>query len=389
MARRTRGRGLVFLSLVVAAVLIGSGAGALLGTCGPFADTPPDGFCSFIVEIFYLGITTGTTPGTYDPAAVVNRTQMAAFLSRTVDAVLKRESRRAALGRLWTPRTAAAAANFMTTTPSPSPLLIQADGADIWVQMPARISRFRASDGKWVSDYIGGEEHSGLLVAGEWIFTTAKQIGTSVIHFYRINTQTGNLAFFPIPSKANSITFDGTRIFMASYTGSLSVVTVGLPFTVWPLATVTTGFVQPWGTLFDGSNVWVTDASAGKLFKLNDAGGILQTVTVGPGPEFPAFDGANIWVPNSGTNSVSVVRASSGAVLATLTGNGIATPVAAAFDGERILLTNDFADSVSLFKAADLSPLGSISSGGFPYGACSDGINFWVTLNTAQKILRF
>jgi len=45
---------------------------------------------------------------------------------------------------------------------------------------------------------------------------------------------------------------------------------------------------------------------------------------------------------------------------------------------------------VSFFKAADLTPLGSVpTGGGFPYGACSDGINFWVALNTADKLARF
>ena len=39
------------------------------------------------------------------------------------------------------------------------------------------------------------------------------------------------------------------------------------------------------------------------------------------------FDGTNIWTPNSDDNSVSVVRASTGVVIATLTGNGLKGPV--------------------------------------------------------------
>src|SRR5215831_11671455 len=97
----TARRVLALVSIVFTALLAG-GAGALLGTCGPFTDTAGDAFCPFILEVFYLGITTGTTSTTYDPTATVNRTQMAAFLSRTVDGVLKRGSRRAALERFWT-----------------------------------------------------------------------------------------------------------------------------------------------------------------------------------------------------------------------------------------------------------------------------------------------
>jgi hypothetical protein len=60
------------------------------------------------------------------------------------------------------------------------------------------------------------------------------------------------------------------------------------------------------------------------LLELDAAGGILRTVNFGAGttPKQPAFDGANLWVP-LGEDSVAVVRASDGAVLTALTGNGI------------------------------------------------------------------
>lgn len=120
-------------------------------------------------------------------------------------------------------------------------------------------------------------------------------------------------------------------------------------------------------------------------------GAVLQTVTVGIGPIFPAFDGANIWVPNISSSSVSVVRASNGTVLQTLTGNGLAGPVAAAFDGQRVLITNQSGDSVSLWKAADLTPLGAFPTGAGtqPRGACSDGVSFWITLPPANQLARF
>jgi hypothetical protein len=78
-------------------------------------------------------------------------------------------------------------------------------------------------------------------------------------------------------------------------------------------------------------------------------------------------------------------------VLATLTGNGLNTPTTTAFDGERILVTNVSNNSVSLWKAADLIPLGNISTGAntTPFGACSDGLNFWIILNNTGKLARF
>jgi len=138
------------------------------------------------------------------------------------------------------------------------------------------------------------------------------------------------------------------------------------------------------GILFDGTNVWVTDD--GSLKKLDPNGNVLQSVAVGTLPLFPVFDGSNIWVPNRNSNSVSVTRARDGQVLATLTGNGLDQPIQAAFDGQRILVTNINGSSASLWKAADLTPLGSSVTGAFPAGACSDGINFWITLSGTQLV---
>ena len=116
-------RSLFLTAGVAAALLVGAGS-ALLGLCGPFTDVAADAFCPFVVEVFYLGITTGTTPTTYDPSSPVSRLQMAAFLSRTVDTVVRRGSRRTALGRLWNPQNS----SLMGMTSSAC-----SDGANFWI----------------------------------------------------------------------------------------------------------------------------------------------------------------------------------------------------------------------------------------------------------------
>src|SRR6266545_7697911 len=101
----TRSKRHFAIGLLVTTAALFTGAGSmLLGVCGPFTDFTDAGFCPFVLEIFYLGITTGTTPTTYDPASPVNRLQMAAFLSRTVDRALQRGSRRASLDQFWPAR---------------------------------------------------------------------------------------------------------------------------------------------------------------------------------------------------------------------------------------------------------------------------------------------
>jgi hypothetical protein len=381
-------RALILVPLA-AALLLGASS-ALIGVCGPFTDVSDAGFCPFVLEIFTLGITTGTTPTTYDPSSSVNRLQMAAFLSRTVDSVLKRGSRRAALDQLWATQNSTV---LGLTTVGTGPQLVKSDGADIWVANTsgASVSRVRSSDGKLLETWTGASSAFGVLVAMGRILVTGQ---TSPGNLYRIDpgqavggvtTVASNLGDFPV-----GITFDGARVWTANFVGgSVSIVTPGATIP-WTVTTVTTGFSSPRGALYDGGNVWVTDLGSGTLLKLDSAGAILQTVFVGTNPVFPVFDGTNIWVPNNGS-AVSVVRASSGVVLQTLTGNGLSNPQVAAFDGERVLVTNNSGNSVSLWKAADLTALGTFAteSSSGPVGACSDGINFWIALNGPGKLARF
>jgi len=370
---------------------MGGGAGALLGACGPFIDVPDAVFCPFVLEIFYLGITTGTTATTYDPAGNVSRLQMAAFLSRTVDGVLKRGSRRAALDQFWTTQNASV---LGTVSLGGSPNTLQSDGADIWVSNSGSVSRVRASDGKILDTWTGATNAFCVLTAmGRVVVTGNTNLGLLYVLDPTQPAGAVSVAGSGLTPFTSGIAFDGARVWTANqggggFGGAVLIFTPG-PMLPWTVTTVTTGFSKPFGALYDGANVWVTDSTANRLFELDAGGAILQTVTVGLTPQLPVFDGANIWVPNGNSASVTVVRASNGVVLATLTGNGLSVPGQAAFDGQRVLVANE-AGGVSLWKAADLSPLGGFSTGAAsPVGACSDGVSFWITLPSAGQIARF
>jgi DNA-binding beta-propeller fold protein YncE len=378
-------------SLVLAAVLLGSAGGALQGACGPFLDFNDAAFCPFVLEIFYLGVTTGTTPTTYDPTASVSRLQMAAFLSRTVDSALKHGSRRAALDQFWTTQNSTVLG--VTTLPA-SPHLIVSDGADIWVPINgAQVVRVRGSDGKLLETWTGATNAVGSLSAMGKILVTGE---SSPGRLYQIDPAQPAGSVTTVASNLGNasaaLAFDGARIWTADGGSAVSIITPGasIPWTVTNVGSPS--FSAPAGIVFDGSNVWITDQNNHTLMKLDAAGAVLQTITVGSFPQYPVFDGTNIWVPNrGGSNTVSVVRPASGAVLATLTGNGLQDPIAAAFDGQRVLVTNLGGDSVSLFKAGDLSPLGTftVGSGISVVGACSDGTYFWLGFETANKLARF
>ena len=371
-----------------ASVLFAGGLGAaaaLLGVCGPFTDVAADSFCPFVQEIFYLGITTGTTPTTFDPASSVSRLQMAAFLSRTVDRVLKRGSAKSALGQYWTPQTTAA---LGVATIGTLPIFIESDGTDLWVTSgnfsTGFVNRVRASDGRLLGTWTGADLCENVLVALGKVFVPAS---SNPGKLYRVDPTLPPGAVTTVASTLGNgpmgIAFDGFQIWTANSSGSVSLVTPP----GFGVAT-TGGFQSPRGILFDGTNIWVTDYDAGTLLKLSVIAQVLQTVPVGTHPTHPAFDGTNIWVPNEGSASVTVVRASSGAVLTTLTGNGINSPLQAAFDGQRVLVTNPNANSVSVWKAADLTAIGTFPAGLLPMGACSDGVDFWLAV-TGSGVTRF
>jgi hypothetical protein len=372
-------------SSLLASTFAGAGS-SLFAVCGPFTDAAADSFCPLVLEIFYLGITTGTTATTFDPSANVSRLQMAAFLSRTVDGVLGRGNRRAALKQFWTNQGGASLGSSTISLTSSGAGLLESDGTDIWVPTTVpSVARLRGSDGKFLETWTGNAGF-GVLSAMNRIFLTAPNSLLRIDAAGPVGSPTGVAT---LGGDAHGIAFDGGRIWTANLSpSSVSIVTPGATLP-WTVTTVTTGSAVV-GALYDGANVWVTDAVAGTLLKLSSAGAVLQTVTVGSGPQFPVFDGTNIWVPTL-PGTVSVVRASSGAVLATLTGNGLAGSTQAAFDGQRILVTNENNDTVSLWKAANFSVIGSFSTGvgSAPYGACSDGTSFWIGLHGANKIVRF
>jgi hypothetical protein len=353
----------------------------------PFTDVMNNIFFCQIAEAYISGLTNGTTPATYNPSDAVLRDQMAAFVSRTQDSALRRGSRRAALKQWASPSALPTTSRTIVGT---SPQFVESDGLDVWVSdNDSNVQRVRASDGNVLGTWTAAFGAKGLLVARGRIYVAGDQNPGKL---YVINpsqapgavgTVSSSLGLFPY-----TIATDGTYVWSANIGTPASVSRVDPESS--STTNFTAGFSNPIGILFDGANIWVTDHGDNSLKKLDVAGNILQSVPVGSGPEFPLFDGSNIWVPNAFSNSVTVVRARDGQVLTTLINNGLDFPVQAAFDGQRILVTNNGGSSVSLWKAADLTPLGSFAGPAtYPYGACSDGINFWITLQGSSQLARF
>jgi DNA-binding beta-propeller fold protein YncE len=352
------------------------------GVLYPFPYTDVSGvgapFCPGIMEAYVTGVTKGTTPTTFSPNDNVIRLQMTTFLQRSLDQGLARAGRRAALKQWWSARSSSATQAIALTG---NALFCASDGEYIWTTTTAgHVAQIHASTGVNVNHWTGVTNPGGVLVAAGQVFT----VGSFLIgNLYMIDpTQPPGpaTAIAALPAGSSGIAFDGTNVWTANTSGSVSIV---LPITPFTVNSVTTGFTTPVGIVYDGAHIWVTDSGAGKLFELDAMGNILGSgVTVGTTPEYPVFDGANIWVPNRGDNSITVVQASTGAIVATITQtpqNRLSLPTEASFDGERVLVTNAGNSSVTVFKAADLSLIGNtVFTDASPSGACSDGINFWV-----------
>lgn len=361
-----------------------------VGTCGgasiniPFTDVQGSNifFCA-IAEAYFAGLTNGTTATTYSPNDPVTREQMAAFISRTMDQSLKRSSPRAALGQWWTQQSIGQNAINQI---GGSPRGVRSDGEDLWVASPgnAEVNRIRASDGKLI-DIWSGLDARDVLIANGRVYVVG---GSNPGHLYAIDPRQpgpnavllANVCNFP-----TSMAFDGEHLLIGGQNGVTNYHTPSASFITYNFS------CEILGALYDGTSFWFADAFDNALKKFRVDGAILQTVGVGTTPFYPAFDGTNIWAPNRDGNSITVVRAATGAVVATLTGNGLNGPVAAAFDGERMLIANGNGNSVSLWRATDLTPMGSFPTGAntSPAGVCSDGRNFWITLSTAGQLARF
>jgi hypothetical protein len=389
-----RSKAMLLVAVIAMMTVSSSRLHADTGSCGgqtttlPFTDVPASNifFCS-IAEAYFSALTNGTSPTTYSPTDIVPRQQMAAFIIRTMDQSSRRASERAMLDQWWTPQSEN---SLGLTAVGTSPNLVTCDGSDLWVATSDdTVVRVRASDGSALGTWTGATGAFGVVAARGKIFITGLTTPGSL---YEIDptqapgivaTLSNGLGGAPF-----EIAYDGARLWTANGLGSINIITL-TPFSV---SLVAQGFNTPLGILFDGNNIWVADVGDNSLKKLDGNGAILQSIGVGDGPSHPTFDGTNIWVPCQSSDTITVVRVKDSQgyplanpfVVATLSGNGMSGPLAAAFDGERILTTNSSGDSVSLWRAADLTPIGSCSTGNStsPTGTSSNGLNFWIALNT-------
>ncbi len=141
--------------------------------------------------------------------------------------------------------------------------------------------------------------------------------------------------------------------------------------------------IAPYGIVYDGENIWITNYSKNNITKLRASDGSLAGTYAVADPWAIAFDGANIWVTNYGSDTVTKLDASDGSLVGTyLVG---VTPNSITFDGTNIWVTN--ASTVTKLRASDGSLVGTYAVAN-PWGIAFDGANIWVTNHDSKTVTK-
>lgn len=142
---------------------------------------------------------------------------------------------------------------------------------------------------------------------------------------------------------------------------------------------------EPTGVAYDGTYVWVTNATADTVSRIDRVTGARDDFATGSHPEGIAFDGTSIWVTNLYADTVSKIDRITGARSDFPVGD---TPADIAFDGSNIWVTNRAADTVSRLSVASGSRT-DYATGDIPGGIVFDGVSIWVAnagSDTVSKI---
>ncbi len=372
---------LLLAPVSILALLSGGAVRIAQDVCGPFTDVTPV-LCPYVLEMYYLGITAGTSPTTFSPNNPVTRGQAAVFVSKGVNQALARSSPRAALGQWWTTTPHYDIGIGVTDDAFGS---VACDGTDLWVGAGSGDThRVRASDGRILESWPGAIGGGAKIYAMGRIFI-ARASDPGELYMIDPTDPPGtavlvadNLGFEP-----QSIAFDGAKLWTINRNGSVSLIQPGATLP-WTTTNLSPGIDYGRAILFDGQNMWISDPAVGKIHKMDSTGAILTSYTVADGVGALLFDGENLWVTTC--CGLQVLRRSDAAGLAFLQDPLLTNPSFLAFDGQRVLALSGNSDGAALWNAATLQLIRatSLGTGTNPQGVASDGIDFWVTLGNGQ-----
>ncbi len=292
------------LSLVGLMALAGGGASTLLAVCGPFTDVPA-GICGFVLEIYYLGITGGTGPTTYDPTSNVTRGQMAVFIAALHNNIKRNENPNRVATRNSNNIFNANYENYATVNTG-APNGFCTDGGYNFTanQTSTKIDiSFNGLGSGSAGTYTTTTGNNRLACDGTYLYATSVY-GTTI---KRVNLHTG-LVEDPwvsgFPGGTGDIANAGFDLAVTTGSG-LSIVGKG----GGAITNVDLGEAA-FGVVVDNNGFYWTNTDTA-LKKIDQSGNILLTVpltgSAGGNGYYPVFDGSSIWVPRN-TNGIDIVR---------------------------------------------------------------------------------
>ena len=198
---------------------------------------------------------------------------------------------------------------------------------------------------------------------------------------------------FPVAVSSEGIAFDGDNLWVTEYSNADVRVFRARDGLAVATYTVALPAASPHGIAFDGINMWIANSeSGGNTVSVLRAstGALVMTATVNYDPQAVVFDGAQIWVANFGDgagNTVSVLDASTGATIRTITVGF--SPRALAFDGQKVWVANDQDGTLSVLDALTGASVVTITLTPGLRGLAFDGekmwAGFWVGVESALR----
>ena len=214
----------------------------------------------------------------------------------------------------------------------------------------------------------------GVVVAAVAIGAVATVVVSMDEGSMRVGTKT-DYATSDLPY---GIVFDGTNIWITN-------VDVNTVSKMDPATGAKTDYPTgdgPDGIVFDGASIWITNFRADTVSKMNPATGAKTDYPTGDGPDGIVFDGASIWITNSNGNTVSKMNPATGIKIDYPTGDG---PDGIVFDGASIWITNSDGDTVSkMYPHTGIKT--DYPTGDTPNGIVFDGTSIWITNLRADTV---
>lgn len=353
-------RRFLLVPLLAAALAVSGVASVALATCGPFGDVGP-GICRFVLSMYYLGITAGTSGTTYSPNDPVTRGQMAIFLGTLYNQVKRTENGYRLATGMHSQAFNYNFADHFETVHTSFPVGFATDGQFNYVASANsnKIDMFNRNYGHGYVNFVTTVHNNGPMASdGNYLF-----IGTynsNSLSYYRFrDSALGDPWVTGLNGLPNDIVIARDKLLVSHSTG-VDLVGVNSGLVEHSLPMLTGGH----GAVYVGANTFWA-ASGTQLLKVDlDSWAVSGAVNfngTANGIQL-AYDGQNVWVPlEDGTIDIVAIRGAQGGQVVDhldFTGAGATGTGGIVFTGQWVVaaLSGDFGCGTPTTKFYALDP---------------------------------